>query len=363
MQDKKGINFKMKNLMKCVVFTFLLALLLCICTAVLNPAGGFNEWYSTNTIVDFYKQDKETVDVLYLGASGVYTAISPLEIYGKNGVTGYSLSTSGQQVWSSYYLLKEALKTQKPKIVFLECSEFFNSRENEKELNKRNVIDSMKFSKNKLDMINDDIYGFSNWQKLGCVFPLIRYHSRWNKIDGGDINKALKQKETTYKGYLLEFKKDKLEGQNEKEDKEKEEIKKNTGNIKCKEISEDSKNYLKKIKELCEQNEISLVFIKIPEPTFWKQEKSAAIYNYAEKNNISFIDLNYDTNIDIDWDNDTQDEGKHLNIYGAEKVGEYLINYLNTNFDLKDHREQSGYKKWDSDENDYKTAKYNSNYY
>lgn len=355
------VNFRkgrrMKNFIKFIIFLAILLVTLSICTFILNPAGSFNEWNATNTIVDFYKQDKETIDVMYLGASGVYTGVSPFEIYQEDGITGYSLSTPGQKIWSSYYLIKEALKTQKPKMIFLESGEIFNSAKNEQELNKRNVIDTMKFGKNKLEMINDEIYGFSNWQKLGCVFPILRYHGRWDKIDQNDARKLVCRGENTYKGYLLESRIKKLAGRNKKIKSEKEELNENFDEIKTSDVSEDAKKYIQKILEICNQNEIKLVLLKIPEPTYWSVEKSASVYKYAEEINVQYIDLNYDENINIDWDKDTQDEGNHLNIYGAEKVGKYIATYLKNNYNLDDHRNDEKYQKWNDELENYKKQK------
>lgn len=355
------VNFRrergMKNFIKFIIFLLLLLAVLSVCTFILNPAGSFNEWNATNTIVDFYKQDKKTIDVMYMGASGVYTGISPFEIYSQSGITGYSLSTPGQKIWSSYYLIRETLKTQMPKIIFLECGEIFNQSKDEQELNKRNVIDSMKLSKNKIQMINDDIYNFSNWQKLGCIFPILRYHGRWDNIDQNDVRKFVCRGENTYKGYLLESKIKKLNGKNKKIKEEKDELNNNFNNIETTDVSDEAKKYINEIKNLCAKYDIKLVLIKIPEPTYWSLEKSASVYKYADEIDTPYIDLNYDENINIDWEKDTQDEGNHLNIYGAEKIGKYIADYLKNNYDLQDHRDSIEYKKWNDELENYQKQK------
>ena len=115
--------------------------------------------------------------------------------------------------------------------------------------------------------------------------------------------------------------------------------------------------YIQKILEICNQNEIKLVLLKIPEPTYWSVEKSASVYKYAEEIHVQYIDLNYDENINIDWDKDTQDEGNHLNIYGAEKVGKYIASYLKNNYNLDDHRNDEKYQKWNDELENYKKQK------
>jgi hypothetical protein len=52
-----------------------------------------------------------------------------------------------------------------------------------------------------------------------------------------------------------------------------------------------------------------------------------------------YIDFNVlKDEIGIDWSQDTGDAGDHINIYGCEKTTRYLIDYLNENYDLPDHR-------------------------
>ena len=48
----------------------------------------------------------------------------------------------------------------------------------------------------------------------------------------------------------------------------------------------------------------------------------------------------------LNWDEDTQDKGDHLNVYGAEKVTSYLGNYLEENYELEDHRNDPAYEEF-----------------
>ena len=103
----------MKNLIKAFVFIIILIIIICVLNRVFSPVGS-NEggWYVAGAMRDMYKQDKNSIDVLYVGNSNVYTGISPLEIYNNIGVTGFSASTPGQDIIGSYYVAKEFFKTQ-----------------------------------------------------------------------------------------------------------------------------------------------------------------------------------------------------------------------------------------------------------
>lgn len=73
----------------------------------------------------FYHQETETDEVLFLGTSHTFAAISPLELYKTQGIISYNLGTPGQPVVASYYILKEAFSHQSPSLVILDASRFF----------------------------------------------------------------------------------------------------------------------------------------------------------------------------------------------------------------------------------------------
>lgn len=327
-----------KTLKRVIIFIIIFIILFLFVNKLYNPVGTTGEWKPSFTIIDYYKQSKDTVDVLFIGSSNVYADVSPLEIYGRTGTTAYSFATPEQKVWTSYYMIKEALKTQKPKVIFLETGEFFSDQNDQKEASQRKAIDTLKFSQNKIDMMNDKVYNFSFFDKLSCIFPVLRFHSRWSNLGWTDITKFYNTDEYSYKGYILDKSVKSYTDKREEED---------TTNLL--QMPDTVKNYLEKIIELCEENECELVLMSMPTPKAWSQEKHDDIETYALQNDLNFIDLNTDDNIYINWEEDSSDGGLHLNIYGAERVGEYLATYIDENYELPDHRNDDSIStNWDS---------------
>src|SRR5574344_665942 len=185
----KEKNTRNSNIKRGLIFLIIAMLIFLFINKISDPSGTYGEWYTSSALKDYYQRDKNTADMLYIGSSNVYAGISPLEIYEKIGVTGYSYSSSEQKVWSSYYLIREALKTQTPKAIFLETSEFFSDVTDQNEQGKRKAIDPLNFSDNKIEMINDSVYGLNNFDKLSCYVKILRYHSRWPKLNWSDIEK------------------------------------------------------------------------------------------------------------------------------------------------------------------------------
>ncbi|MBQ9297670.1 MAG: hypothetical protein IJ223_01315 [Clostridia bacterium] len=340
----------MKNFFKATIFFIILILLIIVLSKVMNPSGGVKMWYSSNSILDFYEQTKDTIDVIYTGNSCIYSAVSPLEIYENTGITGYNLSTGGQKIWSSYYLIKEAFRLQKPKLIFVEVGELFSYADVEQEREKRYVIDSMEFSLNKMEMINDNIYNFSFEDKLGCVFPLFRYHTRWSNLDETDFRKIISKEEIMYKGYDLVKIVKKYTGKRQEH-----------GNKARAQLSADAEKYASKIVELCKEKNCKLVFIKIPDPNVWTEEKHNAVVDLTSRLGVEYIDLSYDNLAGINWETDTQDVGDHLNIAGAEKISNYISDYLVNNTDFEDHRQDSKYTSWNMDLETYNLKKQQQN--
>ena len=345
----------MKRIIKYFLFIFIFLILLSVVSKLLNPAFGFNdEWYITNSVGDLYKSPKNSLDVLLVGDSCIYSALSPLEIYNETGIASFNLSTPGQKMWSSYYLLKEAFKTQKPKVCFLECGEYLVNTEFGRAIDKRAIIDTLKLSKNKLDVINDKIYNLSFIEKVGALIPAIEYHSRWQEFNGSDIRKVLAKSQQTYKGFIYNPVVEPYTGDKKLSNTIPFESKNDALTITENDItlanavSENSKKYFDKIIELCKQNNCTLILIKVPDIQDWSDEKHNQVEAFAKINNITFVDLNYcnDPNFNIDWTTDSSDSGYHLNIKGATKSTKLFAKYLKENFDLPNHKNDSNYNSW-----------------
>ena len=109
-------------------------------------------------VLNFYKQPKNSLDVVVLGSSHAYTSLNPYLIEDETGLKTYDFCTQQQPLWITYYYLKEALKYQHPKYVVLEVHMAIVGNYNyaEEQVN-RDAIDKMKFSMNKVDVINNSV--------------------------------------------------------------------------------------------------------------------------------------------------------------------------------------------------------------
>ncbi len=107
------------------------------------------------------------------------------------------------------------------------------------------------------------------------------------------------------------------------------------------------KIYLEKIEELCEKNNAQLLLFICRHRRIGSHKRRAEMQQYADEKGIAYLDLNEKVEeLGLNWTEDTQDKGDHLNVYGAEKVTSYLGNYLEENYELEDHRNDPAYEAW-----------------
>ena len=84
-------------------------------------------------------------------------------------------------------------------------------------------------------------------------------------------------------------------------------------------IVEANLDWLKQMKQMCEENGVRLVLIKVPateNPQYytgtWTRMRSEAAGRLAEALSLDFLDLFYDVDLGIDWTKDTIDGGMHI---------------------------------------------------
>ena len=341
----------MKNFIKAFIFIIIFIIIICVLNKVFSPVGSSEGgWYVAGAMRDLYKQEKNTIDVLYVGDSNVYTGVSPLEIYDNIGVTGFSTSTPGLDVIGSYYVTKEFFKTQSPKIIMLDTGEFFTTREFFSELSTRSEIDYMNFNLNKLDLINEEYFNFALKEKISFIFPIIRFHDRYQRLTEFDIRKLILKSEISFKGYLYDKKTEKYKYKlkNNYQEYKKYEEEHNKADIENSDlkIPEYVNEKIDLLLQLCKENNSELVLMTMPVTDDRAIEKHEIIQNYAKEKGIKYVDFNMEIEDPINWETDTQDKGYHLNIKGAEKVGRYISKYLSENFDLENKKDKPKYKKW-----------------
>ncbi len=293
---------------------------------------------ATDMVHSFYSLGENEIDVLFLGSSHGYASVQPNELWNEYGIPSYSMCSHGQSVATSYYLLKEALIYQSPKVVFLETYTFCDNKKHRGEGMMRMAFDGMRMGTVKKEMIDDFLADASFSEKVTYYLPFIKYHSRWSELKNSDFHNAL-----YLKGTLLST------AIHPNEDPGIPDNYSELGGVSC--------DYFKKIVELCEENNVQLVLYAAPfsiKSNYKNYCYRQGINNTLEKwlaenwgNEIPFLYYQKSGEAAIDFATDFRDT-HHMNAYGAKKIthciGEFLQQY-----NLTDHRGDRAYASWNED--------------
>ena len=124
-------------------------------------------------------EEKNTIDTIVVGDSLCYTGISPLRMWKEEGISSYVCGQTAQRMTESYYMLKRALKNQKPKLVILETNLLFWPSDTEKQINQ------------------------ALFECAGYYLPVFEYHDQWKHLDSTNFDKAEYENKMNNKGFHM----------------------------------------------------------------------------------------------------------------------------------------------------------------
>lgn len=341
-----------RNFCKALAFLVIGVLIFGVVQEILTP-----EWSNIENIdsriAGFYALEEDCIDALFLGTSHVHSGISPMKIYEDTGVCTYALGTSMQPIEISCILLEEALKTQTPKVVYLDVS-MMTSSAIPNSVYYRMIMDNIPLNDSLIKMgeaYDKHPSGDGFWS---VIFPIIKYHSRWSELQEADFELASDASLFFTKGQYISSCVNPGSSVEAVDNDINEKLEIEDGSIIYREgdavyeesvytpkytteMHADFLEYFPKIKALCDENDVELVLIKIPISNVnhyngWNRVKSEMAHEFAEENDVTFIDLTYDVEL-INHETDYRDWGYHLNILGAEKVSAYLGEWMVENID------------------------------
>ena len=282
---------KKRMITKSVIFLLILAFILKIFSS-LSIAMGYNAnpLYNYSSYSIFQEPDN-SIDVLSIGDSNVYSSIFPLVWWEQQGFTGYTWGQPSQRIPETYEYLKKIYKHQKPSIVLIDGNNLFRDKTD---------IDN-------LDSITK--------AKLATIFPVISFHKNLNPRR---LKNIFGNQHSVMKGYYYRKASHKVH-------KKKHRMK---FTRKCWQINKLSASTFSKCIHYCKSQGSIPVLISVPNYNGWNYQKHNALQEIADKNGINFVDLNLELKEQINWKKDSVDGGDHLKIKGAKKTSAYLGEYL-----------------------------------
>lgn len=290
------ITMKTK-LISCVLFFVILIVLLAVSSqasiTISKITGGAdrkieNHIRPLNTLKEI--PDK-TLDLAFIGDSLVMTGIDPVLVGKKTGMNSAVLSSPGMTMIEAYHAFHELLQRQNPRLVMFETDVLYFGG-------------NMDGSK---ELISD---------RCDKAFPIFFYHDTWKNF----FSKPEKP-DSNVRGYTpIDSVYPKAPDMN---------YMRPTGNALS--FSFFNRRIMNKIIAECKEKHIALCLFSSVCPMHYSMERHNALSIYAERNGLSFIDLNMpDKKVPIDPHTDFSDNGEHLNSSGAAKCTEALLEEMHS---------------------------------
>ena len=346
-KEKRKINW-----IKPIKVVAFLVVLVFVINATFRLVTSPNDYRSFQRVYEFYKQPKNTMDVVFVGSSVTYSEVNPMVLWNMSGIAGWDYATNSQPFEMAEYVLREGIKRQ-PNALYVVTLNSIHSELGKSALHW--LSDYMPLSQNKIDMI--DHYAVLRKERLEWlhergttdkwledddeslrwefIFPPLVYHSRWDKLNRNDFhykNDGVKSAPYNYP-YLME-----------REDL----TDKWVSNSDLEALPERTEEALDRLLTLIDEENIRVLFVVFP-----RAEGSDLLYSRYNTLSNKLTDLGYDV---LDLRNGMEEMGldikcdyynvKHTNIHGAIKITSYITNYLQEHYDFTDKRNDPAYQDW-----------------
>ena len=324
---------RLRRLIASAAFLVIFAVLFHLVSGVLR-----NKRYAPYSMA-FYEEPAGAVDVLLMGSSHMLNAVAPVQMWEEYGLASNNLAQVGQALPETYYALWDALRFQRPKLVVVDLYKVIQDSLIGSELSLHATLDYMPPGLPKLlapfDLLPEEA-------RTEYLFDFYVYHSRWKELSAADFRRP----DTTEKGAQVLFKVD---------------PRTTFQVLPATETAEPSAvevEYLKRIVDLCAEEDIPLLLMAVPYGTpeyddLDRQQVVNAMAAYAEEWGVPFVNMMYHLDeLDFDFTTDMADE-YHVNWRGMEKTTTWLGGYLTANYDLPDHRGDPAYQSWEENVSEY----------
>ena len=300
----------------------------------------------------YYLEEKDSLDVVLVGASDVYASFSPGLAYEKFGFTSFSYATASSTAGAAKTMLKEVLRTQKPQKIVIEINAFLYGFDNETKISSvRNYIDNVPLNENKIEYLQSGAIPPGE-EETEYYLPLIKYHSTWNDYpepSGKYLSQMITQHlngSTKLKGFRTQTAI----------------LTPEPGypcinntlarNSKSLALLPDLETKLRDLCEYCKEQELDVLFIRTPhavdKTTYGRFKRANAAGNIIRSYGFDFVNFERDPKT-LAYPESDYYNIDHLNIYGSAKFTEYLGTLLTEKYGVKkSDLSEKQKEKWDT---------------
>ena len=347
------------NTIKKILRPLCFFLIFCIITVALTDILYPHNMYHSG-IKGFYKEDRDSLDMIFLSSSGSCMSWIPYEAYNKFGFTSYAFGNSLAPSFSYCALLKEALKRQSPGLVLIDARaylytySFIEEGEAYAPYHTIKLTSSMPLlSPNRLSIVLDNYRVFKNSlsredriKKQECLssflFDIIRYHSNIFFLTPQSFQDNVFDLPANYaKGFCYSDLYTDVITEIPHED--------------CSSVTDEApvdENALRDLDELLNMlDSKGLEALFVISPCAETPEQKAvfnSLSHRVKERGYDFLDINdHFDEIGIDENRDFSDD-RHMNYSGASKSTAFLGKYLTDNYSFIAQHSTETASKWDT---------------
>lgn len=274
-------------------------------------------------------KEEEQLDMVYIGGSAAYCYWIPMQAWNDFGFTSYDLGSTSIQSENILYLVKHALKYQKPELFVIGVRSFASYSSEGYEAGLRYTSDSLDLGWDRLELINTYYKRRRMHENINTVYvDIIKHHIKYDALSSPEAWKLIdNSEEHPYKGYKLLDTHYYLEEPERFEEGDKSQM------------HPEAEDTLYELLDFCKEEDLNVLFVVSP---YVMIREEAEVYRTMDEIITSygfrFLDLNqcYEE-MELDFSRDFADSG-HVNVLGAEKYTKFLGSYLVENYGLSDHR-------------------------
>lgn len=334
---------KIKPIIKIISFSLILSVLLYVLSYMAKPDGCDLEH-----IEGFYSERDNSYDIIGIGGSATFVYYAPLKSWEDHGIVSYDYAANTVQPELYKTMIKEILKTQRPKLIVVDARAFqYRDKDNldsqpPGEVPYRNTLTGMRLSQNKIDFINQNVGTQIEDEKISYYFDLIKYHDNIVHFNSNNIKMMLGKYKDPYNGFYFVPKVEKIEQYDFKTEKKKA-------------LSTDTEAILIDLLDYMDSTGIDYLFTVSP---YAEKKEHKMTFNYVQKiieeRGYKFIDCNeYTEQMGLNYSINLYNEN-HVNIFGAEKYTDFLNQYILDNYSIPNRKNDAKYSFMNTYLNDWK---------
>ena len=253
------------------------------------------------------------------------------------GIASYNLCSAEQPFWVSYYTIKEALKTQHPKVILLDAKPAIYTRDYSKR--GRTILSTfgIRGIENRVGAILACVENLQD--AMGYILGLPEVHSNYEKLTENDFVFPPDNggRGESWKGYIES---DVVE-HHQKPSLVYNTVKRN--------MNDREEEYARKIFELAQEEGVTVMLLGLPNPDYANDHMYYnALWAVAEEYGVTGINYNDPSlRFGLRYSSDFAD-WQHLNVKGSITFSRKLGADLKALFDLPDRRGDEKYASYDA---------------